>query len=137
MLLPTLAARAETPTSEVLHLAQAPSPPAPTPPAPPPPAASPRRRTAGYGLRDPLERLSLEQGIGLLIRFAVGLSGALFLLYFIYGGFLWMMAGGESDKVTKARQALKNASIGMAVIILSYTLISLIIQYSNVLQGAS
>lgn len=46
------------------------------------------------------------------------------LLMFVVGGVMWMTAEG-SDRVGMAQTILKNASIGLVLIFLSYSLVSL------------
>ena len=43
--------------------------------------------------------------------------GALFMVLVIYGGWLWMTAQGKEDQVTRAKQLLLHAVIGLGVII--------------------
>lgn len=54
--------------------------------------------------------------IGILVNAALGLLGALLLVYLIMAGFLWMTAGGDDTKVKKARDMIKNAVIGIVII---------------------
>lgn len=87
--------------------------------------------SAGYGFNDPLGNRSLPSIVQGLVHFMVGISGALFLLYFIYGGFLWMTARGEADQIKKSQTALRNAIFGMAVIAFSYAMIDLILNTAS------
>jgi amino acid transporter len=72
--------------------------------------------------------------IGGIVRFALGIVGSLFLLMFIYGGFLWMTAGGSGDRTKKAKNTIVNAVLGMAIILLSYTIISFVIEIASRVQ---
>ncbi|MBI5022708.1 MAG: hypothetical protein HZC05_00885 [Candidatus Magasanikbacteria bacterium] len=38
-----------------------------------------------------------------LIKAGLGITGSLALLFFIYGGFLWLTSGGSPDKIKKGR----------------------------------
>lgn len=60
--------------------------------------------------------------VGLLIRAILGLLSIIFFLYTLYAGFLWMTAGGESDKVDDAKDILKRAIIGMAIMMSAYAI---------------
>ncbi len=44
-------------------------------------------------------------------------------LFLIYAGFLWVTAGGNPENVTKARQMLINALIGVAIALLAKGLV--------------
>ena len=57
-----------------------------------------------------------------LVDIALGIFGALLFIYMIYGGVLWMTSGGDSKKVDKARDMIKNAIIGIAIITFAYTI---------------
>src|SRR3989338_1698010 len=48
-----------------------------------------------YGLKDPLVGKTIPDVLSSVVRFGLGFIGALFLAYFIYGGILWMTAGGN------------------------------------------
>lgn len=46
-------------------------------------------------------------------------AGVLAAVYLIYGGVLYITAGGDAEKATKGRTALINAIIGIVIILLS------------------
>ena len=56
-------------------------------------------------------------------NFLFGLSGAIFLLTFVYGGFLYLTAGGASENVKKAQKMIVEAAIGMMLMFGASTLI--------------
>lgn len=64
----------------------------------------------------------LEQAIGQIIGSVMGLVGSILFVYMLYGGFRWMVAGGDSAAVGKAQAIIRNAIIGIAIIIFAYTL---------------
>lgn len=105
--------------------------PAAEPETPPPPTRTPGE----FGYRNPLGNVSVNTLIGRLIRTALGFVGALFLLMFIYGGTTWMLAGGEEKKVKSGQQTLINAVIGMVIVAISYSVISIIFETVNVVRG--
>ena len=69
--------------------------------------------------------------VGGIINTAIGVMGVLLLVYVIYGGYLWMTAQGEKDKVDKARGVITNAIIGMIIISLSFAISSYVIEKVN------
>ncbi|MBU0531216.1 MAG: hypothetical protein ABIG32_02930 [Candidatus Uhrbacteria bacterium] len=85
-------------------------------------------------LTDPLGGADIPTIIGRVIRVALGLSGTLALLMFIYGGFTWMTSGGAKDKIEKGRNTLLWAVIGLAVIFFAYVAVELVI---TALSGSS
>ena len=70
---------------------------------------------------------SLETVVGSVIQYFLGLLGILFLALAIYGGYLWMMARGDEKQVEKARDTIKSAVIGLAIILGAYAITSFVI----------
>jgi hypothetical protein len=69
----------------------------------------------------------LTQTVGNIISVFLGLLGIIFLVITLYAGILWMTAGGEEDKVTKARKWLTNGVIGLIIILAAYAISSFVI----------
>lgn len=80
-----------------------------------------------FGL-DPIEStIELSQGdpraiVARLIQIALSLLGVIVLGLIIYAGFLWMTSGGEEDKVRNAKNILKNAVIGLVIILSAWAI---------------
>ncbi len=55
-----------------------------------------------------------------IINIVLGFLGLIAVIIIIYGGFVWMMSGGESEKIDKAKKILKNGLIGLVIILLSW-----------------
>lgn len=70
---------------------------------------------------------SLPTTIGNIIKVIIGLIGLIALIIFIVGGFLWMTAGGDEEQVKKAKDLMKNAVIGIAIVVLAYVATDFII----------
>ncbi|MDA3839503.1 MAG: pilin [Patescibacteria group bacterium] len=75
---------------------------------------------------NPIQTATPQQLIGKVIAAVLGISGSLALLMFVYGGFVWMLSGGNSEKVTKGKNTLVWAAIGLVVIFSSYALVNAI-----------
>jgi hypothetical protein len=56
----------------------------------------------------------------------LGIVGSVALLFFIYGGFVFIFSGGSEQKVTQGKQILINSIIGLVIVFTSF----LIIQFS-------
>lgn len=67
-----------------------------------------------------------------IINVLLSLLFALVVLMVIYGGFLYVTAGGADDRAKKGKKVITQALIGMAIVILAYVLVSTI---SNALDG--
>lgn len=62
-----------------------------------------------------------------IIKPILGLVGLGFFVLIIYGGVLWMIAGGNETMVKKAQSILMNAFIGAVVIVAAYALTNAIL----------
>ncbi|MBU0722584.1 pilin [Patescibacteria group bacterium] len=80
-------------------------------------AASP-----GWGSSEPAAETSLQGIVQVVISVFLGLLGIIFLILIIYAGFNWMTAAGEEEKVTKAKDTLQRAVIGLIIIIAAYSI---------------
>lgn len=61
-----------------------------------------------------------------IISILLTLLGLAFLILIIYAGFKWMLARGEEEEITKAKDTIKHGLIGLAIILLSYSIAYLI-----------
>lgn len=60
-------------------------------------------------------------------KYILGISGSLALLFFVYGGFMFLISAGQSDKINSAKQILINSIIGIIVIFSAYMIIGFVI----------
>ncbi|MBD3250869.1 hypothetical protein GF380_00095 [Candidatus Uhrbacteria bacterium] len=60
--------------------------------------------------------------IGRIINVVLGFLGILLLVLILYAGFLWMTAGGDSGKVEKAQTMLRNAIIGLIIVVAAFAI---------------
>ncbi|OGF18796.1 hypothetical protein A3D54_03165 [Candidatus Falkowbacteria bacterium RIFCSPHIGHO2_02_FULL_45_15] len=58
--------------------------------------------------------------IGRIINTALSFLGIVFLILVIYGGFMWMTAGGSEEKVGKAIALFSNSAYGLMIVIAAY-----------------
>lgn len=63
-----------------------------------------------------------ESIIGSIIQVALSFLGVIFLILMIYGGFLWMTAKGNEEQVTKAKNLITAAIIGLIIVISAYAI---------------
>ena len=84
--------------------------------------------SGGAQLDNPLGDIDTPQElIGQIINSALGLVGSIALLMFIYGGFLWITAAGNSQNVQKGQDTLKWAVIGLVVVFTAYAVVRFVI----------
>jgi hypothetical protein len=60
--------------------------------------------------------------IGNIINVVLGFLGILLLVYFLYAGFLWMTSDGKGTGVQRAKDMMKNAVIGLVIIVAAYAI---------------
>lgn len=70
----------------------------------------------------------LEIVIGNVIATLISFVGVLLICIMLYAGFLWMTAGGEEDKVKKARALIMNSVIGLVIVFSAYAIVRFVIE---------
>jgi hypothetical protein len=60
--------------------------------------------------------------IGAVIKSIISVIGVLFLIMMIYGGFLWMTAGGNESQVEKAKKLIIATVIGTIIVVGAYAI---------------
>lgn len=60
--------------------------------------------------------------VGVVIQTAISLIGVIFLVLMIYAGFNWMTARGDEEKVTRAKDTLIRAIVGIIIVVGSYAI---------------
>lgn len=78
-----------------------------------------------------LGEADLQETIGNLIRVALGFLGVVAVCIVLFGGFKWMTAGGNDEKVSEAKRLLIAGLIGLAIILSAYAIVEFVI--SNIL----
>lgn len=71
--------------------------------------------------------VNINELIGKLIAIGMGMLGALSLLAFIWGGFLWMTSRGNVNQVQKGTKTMLYAGLGIVLIFSSYALVTFLI----------
>ncbi|MFH1564622.1 MAG: hypothetical protein ABIC82_02105 [bacterium] len=64
---------------------------------------------------------------GRILKAALGFIGVLSLVFFIWGGFLWMTAAGNQEKVKQGMDTLLWSVLGLAAIFASYAILNVVI----------
>jgi len=81
----------------------------------------------GQTLENPLVTSDIRVIIGRVIKALLGISGAVALLMFVWGGFQWLISGGSPDKIKKGKDTLLWAALGLVIIFTSYTIVTAVI----------
>jgi cytochrome bd-type quinol oxidase subunit 2 len=59
----------------------------------------------------------LAQNIGSMIAIVLNALGVVLLAIFLYAGFLWMTAAGDSKQTQKAKDMMRNAVVGLIIVL--------------------
>ncbi|MDD4902746.1 MAG: IPT/TIG domain-containing protein, partial [Patescibacteria group bacterium] len=65
--------------------------------------------------------------VGNIIRIALGFLGVIALGLIIYGGFLWMTAAGNEERIATAKKVLISAIIGLIIILSAFAIATFIL----------
>jgi len=75
--------------------------------------------------------------IASFVRAFLGFLGIIFVVLIVYAGYLWMTAMGNADKVEQAKKTIIRATIGLVIILASYSITNFIIECGIVSTGAT
>ncbi len=76
---------------------------------------------------DSISNQSSFTGLALVvIKWLLTISGVIAILFIIVGGFQYITSAGNSETAEKGKGTLINAVIGLIVVLLSYTIVSVI-----------
>ncbi len=81
--------------------------------------------TLGLGTAD------LEATVIKIIQWVLGFLGLIAVVIILYGGFVWMTAAGNEDKVSTAKKIIGAAVVGLIVILLAWAIVTFVINQSN------
>ncbi len=80
------------------------------------------QKTRPGGPGQPVTEQTIASYVGGIIQIALGFVGIILFIVILYGGFLWMTAGGNEEQVTKAKTWIKNGVIGIIIIVMAYAI---------------
>jgi amino acid transporter len=69
--------------------------------------------------------------VATVIKGFLSFLGVIFIILIIYGGFRWMTAQGNEDQVTEAKKNIRNAVIGIIIIMAAYAITFFVFEALN------
>lgn len=69
----------------------------------------------------------VRETVAQVINVAMGLLGIVAVVIILAGGFMWMTAGGNEEKVDKAKQLIFSGIIGLAIILAAFAIAKFVI----------
>lgn len=86
--------------------------------------------TLGLGTAD------LKETVLNIITLVLGLLGIIAVIMILWGGFQWMTAGGNTEKVDSAKKILSAAIFGLVIVILAWAIVNFVIRTASNVSGA-
>ena len=80
-----------------------------------------------YGAKIGLGGGDVRDTVASIIKVAMGLLGIVAVVIILIGGFTWMTAGGNDEKVGEAKKWIFSGVIGLAIILSAYALATFVI----------
>ena len=65
---------------------------------------------------------SAAEIVAAVIMMFISLLGIIFVVLIVYSGYNWMTAGGDQSKITKAKDTISRALIGLIIILAAYSI---------------
>lgn len=69
-----------------------------------------------------IDDLTLSNYIGAIIMVFLSIMATIFIILIVIAGFNWMTAAGDKDKVTRAQLYMRNAVIGLLIMVTAYAI---------------
>lgn len=64
-----------------------------------------------------------------IINWALAIAFILAVIFLIYGGFRYILAGGNEESAKEGRTAIFNALIGVVIVVLSYVIVQIVYRF--------
>jgi len=75
---------------------------------------------AGYNLID--KETGLATVVGMVTKVFLSILGVLFVSYTVYGGYTWLTAAGNEEKVKKAKDTITQGIIGLIIVLSAWAI---------------
>lgn len=81
--------------------------------------------------------IQLAELVGNVVRAFLSLLGIIFISYTIYGGYLWMTAAGNEERVSKSKKIIVQGAIGLIIVLSAAIIYNLVISIFSNNSGGS
>jgi len=79
---------------------------------------APTANTIDTGVTEPLPELIVR-----VLNYLLGFLGLVAVIMIIYGGYTWMTAAGNEDKIDRAKKIILGAVIGLIIVMISWAIV--------------
>lgn len=66
-----------------------------------------------------------------VVNWVLALLGLIAVIMILYGGFVWLTAGGNEEKVASAKKIISAAIIGLIIVLLAYAIVTFVVNTTN------
>ncbi|MFA5134965.1 MAG: pilin [Patescibacteria group bacterium] len=101
-----------------------------------PMAAAAQVGTGDLGPTFGLGTADLEATVINIVQWVLGFLGLVAVIMILIGGFQWMTAGGNEEKVASAKKIISAAVIGLIVILLAWAIVIFVVSQTKNVTGA-
>ncbi len=63
-----------------------------------------------------------------VLRWVLGILALTAVVFIVYGGFLWLTAAGNPERIQKAKRVIVNAVIGLVIVLISWAIVSYVVK---------
>jgi len=92
-------------------------------------AADPLSRMSRAATKAGLESYAIPQNVVLsIVVYLLGFVGLIFLIMILVSGAQWLTSSGSEEKISHAKDRLKSAVIGLAIILVAYMITTFVAQ---------
>ncbi len=81
--------------------------------------------TFGLGTAD------LESTVINVVQWVLGFLGLIAVIMILIGGFQWITAGGNEEKVASAKKVISAAVIGLIIVLLAWAIVIFVVSQTN------
>jgi len=96
-----------------------------------PAVAAAQVSTGNYGPTFGLGTADLESTVVNVVQWVLGFLGLIAVIMILIGGFQWMTAGGNEEKVASAKKIISAAVIGLIVVLLAWAIVIFVVSQTN------
>ncbi|MCK5510715.1 hypothetical protein KAI65_04210 [Candidatus Parcubacteria bacterium] len=66
-----------------------------------------------------------------IVRYLMTFLGIIAVCVILYGGFIWMTASGNEDKVAQAKKIIIAGAIGLVIVLAAYAIVQFVVGMTN------
>lgn len=85
-------------------------------------------QTGGLLVKSVAGRSTVPEIVGEVVKVALSFIGILFFGLMLYAGFVWMRAMGNTENVTRAKDIMEGAAIGIVIVLAAYALTTFVFE---------